>query len=88
VSFYFCSFQKLKKLLGRASLDLCETKNCAQSGVGRWGDHRDYKSIIYCHVGVSQIMLPCWDFTNYVAMFWISQILFSVTKRKGKDVPV
>jgi hypothetical protein len=67
---------------------LCETENCAHSGVGRWGDHRDYKSTICCHVGVSQIMLPCWDFTNYVAMLWSSQILFLVTKRKGKDVPV
>ncbi len=67
---------------------LCETENCAHSGVGRWGDHRDYRSAICCHVRVSQIMLPCWDFTNYVATFWSSQILFSATKRKGKDVPI
>jgi hypothetical protein len=51
-------------------------------------NHRDYKSTICCHVGVSQIMFPCWDFTNYVAMFWSSQILFSMTKKKGKDVRV
>jgi hypothetical protein len=80
----FLFFSKLKTIVGmgffgsRRIIEITEVQSVAMLGFHK----------LCCHVGISQIMLPCWDFTNYVAMFWSSQILFLVTKRKGKDVPV
>jgi hypothetical protein len=78
-NFYsFCRPKKRQYILQKRENDITEVQFVAMLGFHK----------LCCHVGVSQIMLPCWDFTNYVAMFWSSQIMFSVTKRKGKDVPV
>jgi hypothetical protein len=55
VSFYFCSFQKLKTIVGmgffgsRRIIEITEVQCVAMLGFHK----------LCCHVGISQIMLPC-----------------------------
>jgi hypothetical protein len=55
VSFYFCSFQKLKTIVGmgffgsRRIIEITEVQSVAMLGFHK----------LCCHVGISQIMLPC-----------------------------